>query len=346
MKKTLLFFGLLLSFGLSAQQTLDATNHYQNLYDTYFVCDTTGISTLIGTTGSNVTWDYSNLTKITDSTEVFTILDSAEAAYPSMNMFANLGGFMIQKLERNSDSVVALMMNINDPENGNGLGIVNAYFTTQPTLIKYPMVFGDQISTTINGTADALTFGQLGKPLTGNHTTIFDGFGTLKLNQVTVDNVIRLIQIDTLIVDTQDPNVGNANVIMTSIEYFNIYVSSAPIFVVRELKFTLSTNTSMGFSTLNIESKYDPAIPLTVSAKSINSSVQLETYPNPAQDNLTFSGNFDQAMVQIVDESGKVIYQGIVVNGSTISTATFNKGVYIVKAYSNKGIITNKMVKM
>jgi len=73
------------------------------------------------------------------------------------------------------------------------------------------------------------------------------------------------------------------------------------------------------------------------------STISIEVYPNPAVDKLTikFVGNISK--VEIINIDGKIVktYK----EGSIIDVSRLSKGVYVLKAQSNKQILTTRFVK-
>ena len=76
----------------------------------------------------------------------------------------------------------------------------------------------------------------------------------------------------------------------------------------------------------------------------------VNVYPNPVKDNLFIqrqNGSYTNTSIVITDASGKVVYQ----NNSTLSntldveTASWSKGIYIIKFNSNEGSTTMKVIK-
>ena len=69
------------------------------------------------------------------------------------------------------------------------------------------------------------------------------------------------------------------------------------------------------------------------------STKQLVVSPNPFNDLLTISGEFDQA--QILNLSGEVIYSG---SEQQIATSSFPAGVYILNIQRTDGLLENHRI--
>jgi len=65
-------------------------------------------------------------------------------------------------------------------------------------------------------------------------------------------------------------------------------------------------------------------------------------FPNPAKESITISGLSDSAYVEIFDFTGKKVYNTLVYNEqTTISTANFESGVYLIQVTKN-GVVSNR----
>lgn len=74
-----------------------------------------------------------------------------------------------------------------------------------------------------------------------------------------------------------------------------------------------------------------------------NSSISV--YPNPAKEKLIIDlHTAETGHVTIFDAVGKLVYQSEISRTATVNTASWNKGLYIVKISSTKGVSTSKIV--
>lgn len=341
MKKILIAVAFLGSTSLFAQVDFTKTNHRLNGTDTYFVCDSL-ISEFADITGSGVTWDYDTIHKKESVTSAITVADNdgtEDSVFTPSDKHINTGDFTIEYVVNSNDTVFRKGISIINPD----LGAVNAYFNPMPKAMVYDLAFQDSVVSTFSGGADVLDIGLTAVPMWGNHKTKYDGFGTLKIGNTTIHDVSRLYSYDSIKVDTQDPGVGIIDVILSSFEYYNFAISSKPIFVRVAYQIILPGNPPAEFS--KVLSKYDPSVTQTIGVKSVSSDIKFTIYPNPTQDNIKLSGDFESATIQIINALGEVVYTGSVLNNSTVSTADLTAGIYILKATVNKQTITRKMIK-
>lgn len=75
-------------------------------------------------------------------------------------------------------------------------------------------------------------------------------------------------------------------------------------------------------------------------------NVDFKLAPNPVKDELNIFGSFETADVQIIDQTGKIVFNGVASNGTVVSTAHLNNGIYMVKMTVNGISTTQKMVKL
>ncbi|MEI6822594.1 MAG: T9SS type A sorting domain-containing protein [Bacteroidota bacterium] len=76
----------------------------------------------------------------------------------------------------------------------------------------------------------------------------------------------------------------------------------------------------------------------------INNSIKM--YPNPAKDILTIETNLNsEQRLEIINLIGQTIYTASINKKAIINTSAFANGVYILKLYTDKEIVTRKFVK-
>jgi hypothetical protein len=67
--------------------------------------------------------------------------------------------------------------------------------------------------------------------------------------------------------------------------------------------------------------------------------------PNPVQNELHLSLKETEVSVTITDLSGKIIYAGKMNGKNTIDTHKWQAGMYFVNILSERGVLTNKIIK-
>lgn len=337
MKRILLIISLFSIGSLMAQANFTKDNYHKNGSHTYFLCDSV-IPTFNDVKGSNVTWSYDTINKIDGVTNVFIIKDSTDAFYATADQFINNGDNTNDFLETSSATDIRHGMNINVPD----IGFVSAYFDViAPKVMEYPFAFNTKISDTLSGYADVVGLSLLNRSLWGKHYTEYDGYGKLIIGNTTVNGVSRVHSYDTLSVDTEDPGIDTIMVILDVYEYYRFEESTFPVFYVSSLQIILGGTAVV----LNKSfSMYDPSENQVVGIENI-SNTDFQLSPNPAKDQFTLLGDFEQAEVQIVDNLGKIVYQGTSPKGATINVERFNSGLYFVNATINGATITKKLIK-
>ena len=77
----------------------------------------------------------------------------------------------------------------------------------------------------------------------------------------------------------------------------------------------------------------------------VNSGVEINMYPNPAENEITFSSSVEITKIEILNLLGQIIYTKDIKSTNTkINISNLAKGNYIAKIYTKKGIKTNKFV--
>ena len=77
----------------------------------------------------------------------------------------------------------------------------------------------------------------------------------------------------------------------------------------------------------------------------ISSEVQINIYPNPAENEINFSSSVEITKIEILNLLGQIIYTKDMKSTNTkINISNLAKGNYIAKTYTKKGVKTNKFV--
>ncbi len=339
MKKILIILSFFSTISLFGQSAFTKTNHHLNGTETYFVCDSL-ISNFENITGSGVTWNYDTIQKKgVSGTIVIANNDGTEdSVFTPSDRNINTGNFTIEYIVTSADTVFRKGISIINPD----LGAVNSYFNPMPKAITYPLAFQDSVVSSFSGGADVLALGLVAVPMWGTHKSKYDGYGTLVIGNTTVHDVSRIFSYDSIKVDTQDPGVGIIDVVLFSIEYYDLTTSSSPIFIKQTYQIIMGSEIAEFPFVL---SKYDPSVTQTIGVKSVSSDIKFNIAPNPVQDNIKLSGDFERADIQIINTLGEIVYTGSALNNTTVSIADLTAGVYILKATVNKQVITKKIIK-
>lgn len=338
MKKTLLLLSALATGSLFAQNTFNQANETANGTYSYYLCDSAA-NNLASVTGANVTWDYTGLSKIGSEVRSIVIDNTSSSAYASdfanSNKYWNLED-MTQDFwatDANGKSREGLV--IEEATLGN---VLVKFSTDNAQLLTYPFDFNDAISDVFSGTLN-MSLAQ-GLAASGTRSTKYDGYGTFKVGTTTLSNVSRLHLVDTIIATTP---FGNYNILLDQFEYYDLDNTNEPIFLHTSGIIVQEGSTTPMMEYHVVVSKYEPSSTLSTTAAD---AFDFSVAPNPVTDQLTIAGEFDAATVQIIDQAGKVVFEGTASNGTKISTGNFVNGIYVVKATVNQQTITKKIVKL
>lgn len=338
MKKTLLFLGVFVAGTTFAQNTFTNANAPENGTYTLFVCDSSA-SDLANVTGANVTWDYSGISKIAGETKSIIFDSVSNTSFPAANISYDIDGLTTDFWNSSATERIREGLELISADLG---GTVTFTFDTDKALLMtFPFDYEDAISDPFEGDITTSLGSFTGA---GTHITKYDGYGTLKVGADVITNVSRIHYIDTINMVTP---LGAMVVAMGQFEYYDLDNGTEPIFV-----HTSGTITQAGSSTPMMEysivvSKYEPTeiYVAPVSTKNIT-NVDFNLAPNPVKDELFVTGAFESANVQIIDQTGKVVYNGVASNGTVLSINNLENGIYVVKATVDNQTVTKKIVKL
>jgi hypothetical protein len=140
---------------------------------------------------------------------------------------------------------------------------------------------------------------------------------------------------------------GDLNVYLEQFEYYDLNGTDfEPIFVALKTTIMQAGSTTPMMENSLVLSKYEPTEIYSGVGLTNLASINFKLAPNPVKDQLFVSGSFDNATVQIIDQAGKIVFNGNASNGTVISTTNLDAGMYIVKATVNGQTATQKIVKL
>lgn len=338
MKKSLLLLSVFAAASSFAQADFTNANAPENGTYTLYVCDSFA-SNMATVKGTGVTWDYSDLARIDGETKSIIFDSVASVDFPTANISYDIEAMTTDFWNSSATERIREGLVLFSPD----LGTVTSTFDTDPaTLMTFPFAFEDNLNDTFEGVVNSSLAGDM--PATGVHFTEYDGYGTLKVGVDVIPNVSRIRYVDTIHASTGF--IGDIDVILEQFEYYDLDNSNEPVFI-----HTAGAIYQQGSTTPMIEyslvvSKYEPTeIYSAVATKNIT-KVDFNLAPNPVKDELFVKGAFENATVQIIDQTGKVVYNGTASNGSVISTSNLDNGIYVVKATVDNQTVTQKIVKL
>ncbi len=174
---------------VNAQFSLTKNINEPIVGDVYYTktLDTNGTALPNTVTGNNVTWTILNVIESnTIVTNNYSSNGGNASNFPGTTIVqedATNGNFSYYKVTPTSFELVGAELNFSGAS-----GELN-YNTNSAIIAQYPIAFGYNLNDPIGGTVSAN--GQTG-PFTGNIVTKGDGTGTLKLNNTTFTNCIRV----------------------------------------------------------------------------------------------------------------------------------------------------------
>lgn len=75
-----------------------------------------------------------------------------------------------------------------------------------------------------------------------------------------------------------------------------------------------------------------------------NELFKLTVYPNPSTDKVFVNGEYNDARISLISADGRIVYTSEKENGySSINVAQFERGLYILRLETSKGIVTRKL---
>jgi len=319
-------------FIFNAQISIGKSN-FPNSGDNYIysIATTAGID--ISTTGANQNWDYSSINHTAFDTIIHASVNSTPFAYQFYfnNQFLypnHKANYAIKGREINAFNVVTISEVFNfHKKNNSSLEMVGfgANINGIPASIKYdtidqlyplPMTFGTTDSTTAYYLLDVPNMGTYGQWI--KRKVEVDGWGEVTTPNQTYAQSIRvkttLYQRDTLKTEQPIslPGVVFDRPVQNTYEWFVLGVGS-PV---------LSFTEQAGQIT---EAKYFEINATTISE---NNDFEFSIFPNPATGLININAPFDNGLMQIMDLSGRLIFDGAL--KTTFDVSNLEIGSYLL----------------
>ena len=224
---TLLAFISLSLTSLFSQPILDNTI-FPVVGDTInFIYSDTDQGILPGTSGENVTWDFSNF-DLSGSTNTVIYKNPNETPlgnnFPNANMVLFYSSFQIEYYKKTNDSITYL------GQSSSGIGL--QIYSNSRLDFKLPFNFGETFTDSyatnfVNGNG-------LSVSRTGNVKRTYDGYGTLILPNITIPNCLRIKSV----VYTHDVQGSNSEVYYDTLYHW--YLPSIRDYIIYSLSTTIS----------------------------------------------------------------------------------------------------------
>ena len=268
-----------------------------------------------GSSGTNQTWDFSNIVAIGTTTvdHIAPAGAPSSSSFPGANVTVNYAGGTQYEFHKVSSSAYERL--------GFYAGGTAIPYSNSEKILEFPFTYNNTFTDPFGG-----TFISSGASFTraGTATVSADGYGTLILPNGTFNNVLRV----KLIEDYGDTYQGN-EVYHYYVEVYMFYQPGIHIPVLALTDYEQSgNNTRYGNFLANI----------TAGTEELTAD-RISVYPNPVKDQLFINWNDANHTtgIDIYNISGKLVFssqQSI----NSINTSEFEAGVYFIHLGEGNGI--------
>ena len=332
MKHSLLLATLLSGISFAQTVTMEQANEPTiGNTKTMYVCDSL-TDPLASTTGSGVTWDYSNVVGA-NSTKIIEIIDPAtsaySSAYPTSTKGFSIQGSLTNFYNSTATERVSQGFVFEEPS----LGVFVATFETdEQKTVSYPFAYGSTLNDAFAGSLQFTFNGVAQNPTcTGSSYASIDGEGTLLLpSGNSFSNVIRYKIVDTVF--TQVAFIVPIDVIFvrTQYEYYDLTNDVLPLFTYTYVNINQAgSSTPLATQTAILSSVQPTAMASVFDITSNEFSIS----PNPTTDQFVLKMKANEThSLTISDLSGRAVKSiDDLSNGQAVSVAGLPSGTYIVK---------------
>lgn len=331
MKRPLcLLAAMSLVYAANAQPQISAAEYDITLIDSvHYKYGSSQTEMQPGSAGANVTWDFSSLSLSSD-------LQYATQACPGSPLcgevsdateyfYGALASVFYKKTDQSWEQ-------IGEKNNSGSL----ATFSDPYKFIQFPMSYQQTFT-------DAFAMSGADFMRQGTINSVIDGYGTLITPQGTYQNVLRQKLTETSTLSTQ-----GAEINYTITQYF-WYQANAH----HQLATLISTESSIPDVPVPIPTTYVMTYSTSEGPSAIHETKDLQTsvnlYPNPATNmQFTITG---QALtlnrIDLMDIMGKTVYSSDDLKGNTSTIILGNgiaAGIYAARIYTDKGVVSKKVV--
>mgnify|MGYP000585272621 CR=1 FL=1 len=341
MKKKLLFIALVASSMANAQSLTQANEPAIGESASMFLVDSFATN-YAGVTGTNVTWDYSNLAGYENETRMIQVVDPATtadaASFPTSTKAYDLAGTIVTYYTSTSGERSSQGFRFTEPTMGD---VVSQYDTDELIMVTYPFANGSSLTDAYSGSVSYNIGLPTTESLSGNAYAWIDGQGTLELPLgVTLTDVIRYKSIDTAY--STAPIIGAVEIIREQYEYYIHSIQNLPVFIHASIKIQQPAAAPLGEVSL-VLSYYETEEYVGLEEED---KAQFSVYPNPANDVITIKGDLtNSTSASVIDQSGRVLKTFNPSINNTVNIADLNSGMYILSIESKGTIQTVQIIK-
>ncbi len=333
MKKLYFLSACLLSASIShAQFSLNA-NNAPKIGDNHALqqADTTGVTP--GSSGNDVTWDYSNLVLLGDSSSYEVIAPSSTpyaADFPNANL-AHLDQAGQYIYYQTSATEYSFHGSVSD--DGMGGQLVYAY-TDPATYFTFPMAFGATVNDDLAAgySTQGMVFTR-----TGSITSEYDAFGTLITPEGTFNNVARIrIHED----DNDQASVQGFPVTVKTVVITYLWLQEDSPAPIMQISYVTVNSSGIVTHAKNVGFRSGTG---TVSVNETENTQASSIYPNPTQDKLQVDLPLDSKNIHLHDFTGRRIQS--LENMQENDISSLPAGAYILRYELKGSIITKQIIK-
>ena len=315
-KQVLFSIFILFSTAGFSQPELTSSN-LANTGDSYTIYTNTSLpaSSDPGSSGSNVTWDFSAIQQGNSSS--LTYASTSNQDYPNANI----------KFDTQGSSNYFDVSNDAYTYYGFSASGATSNFTDGQDQARVPMSFNDSYLDAFSGTYDA--FGQVFER-TGELNVTYDGYGTLQTPQGTYSNVLRLEIIRT---STDEMNGQTLSNNLDTIYFWFNESTRHPI-----MTYTINyVDGSEQGRFLNYIDDADVVLSTNLNNITVNS------FPNPARNEIMISSKENINVIEIYTINGrKVLNKQVNSSSFEVDVSSLRKGQYFYLLKNTKGTILSR----
>lgn len=300
------------------------------------------IPTDSGTSGANVTWDFSNVVDWQTVTANYATCSELEYTYCDSFQDENLVEYDSSE-SSSMENFTYEFYNLNSGALqylGEQSGPNDDLYPYQnkEDLLRFPFTYNDAYIDTFQGvshsnTAPFFTY--------GTNSVTCDGYGTLKLPMEVIDSVLRIHEIE---ITGNSFNQDTATTVPFFINDRYIWYSTNRRGIL--LMISYLENTVTGDTTRSARGIYYQQIPTAVN--NISNLDNISVSPNPANGvvNIRYNNtNGNNVLISITDVTGREV---AVINGTNsqqvqYNTSNLQAGIYFVRLQTDNGTVTKKL---
>jgi hypothetical protein len=330
---------LLLSFcvvtGISFGQSFTAANEYINSDTQQMYLVDSAAPSLATVAGAGANWDYSAYLKMQNPLRTYQITNNTNTAlFPNANKIVSVQGILSTYINSSASNRSSDGFEFTDA----ALGTVRANFSAgdNMNIMDYDFVLNDNSTDIFSGVLTGN--GVINPACSGTSTSTFDAIGTLKLSATVTKTNVQRHHLYTELNGTSI--LGPVILKINQFEYYDFTTSKLPLFSYTNLKIVLngSQATNLNF----VLNTVDP-----ISFVGINDEISknaFSIYPNPANEELTISGDLTgNENISITDLSGKKVLFSL--SDNKINISKLNAGIYFLNIEKDGQVSQEKFVK-